>query len=398
MAQTPEAGIELDDSDLDALVDAEVDAMFEDGSIKVGDPATEEPGATADRTGSRDDRDAEADDDEDSAQPAADDEGLEEDDRPAPAGEAPRAEASAPAVAPAPAPAPAAIPGERPFQFKASGGVHTLSGAVELPDGRVVIAPAALPDFKRILASERELRTQVPTLQRQLAAGKTEQERAIQAATAEATAMQEYVAGLLAMSPDERWEALQQLEADIPKLQLEVKEKQLTEKEQRLAERERGPQPTPEEQQQQVVTAITTEMRGTYDRIKGEAAKEGLTKAEVDAVFAKWARKPQALLKRATEADPANGIAAGDWFFDESDLIEDLNLLAKLKQQQRPAAGPSASARNAAMNADLVANPIPPAPRPGAVVAGTRRSTTPKKMGAKRFRREFLDGKLDDPE
>jgi hypothetical protein len=110
----------------------------------------------------------------------------------------------------------------KPFQFKASGGVHTLPGALELPDGSVVIPKDSQPEFRRVLASQRELEANFKQTKRDF-------DRKIQQATTqrtakdvEADAVTALFADIQRMSPEERWNYFVEFDAKIPELRNEI--------------------------------------------------------------------------------------------------------------------------------------------------------------------------------
>jgi hypothetical protein len=408
MARTPNAAPELTEEDFDKIVDEEIRSM-PGGS-------TEDPGnAPADDPS--DDEGLQPDTGDAPAQPAdgddiPEDEGSEPAPAAAPSAVVPAAPA-APARAAPPAPAPPAPVPDRPFQYKAMGAEHTLPGATVLADGRLVIAPTAVPDLAKTLASQRELQTNFQKVTRQHAAALEEAKREGSEKIAEAEAMRAYMADLLAMDPDTRYEALQKLEQDMPRLQAEVREKEITKERERLAaerkafEEERaGPKPTQEEQAKQFVQTVHNELANTYNRLKQDPDAKLLSAEEYNAVFAKHAKKPNRLIVRAEADDEAAGIKKGDYLFDESELIEDLELAVKIKKEAMAAAGASAppaptgaAAVNAARNADKPVNVIPPVVPPAAPVNPAPRQGGKKKpMSKAEFRRKFTAGELDDPD
>lgn len=390
MAKTPVGAYVPTDDELDELVNAEIADM---GQTPTPDPKAP-PAAAA--SGEEDD---ELDEEDDLGEAGADDDEQDEVETAPPATPAPAAPApapGAPAAAPAPA-APAAIPGAKPFQFNATGGVHVLAGAEELPDGRVVIAPAALPEVKRILASEREYARQVPALKRQLAAKDTERTQAVEEATAVATAMQDYIAKLLKMTPDERWAAIQELEDEMPRLQLEVKEAALSRKEKALAEREKGPQPTPEEQRDQVSQVLVSNLKDTYARLKDSPEVKALGADAVNKVFKRFADQPGQMFRKAPADIQGTDIKKGDWYYDDSALLEALQFAVELRGGVAAPAPTGAAARNAAANADLAPNAIPPVVGGGTVTGEPQRRRL-KKMDKRTFNKKFLAGELDEPD
>jgi hypothetical protein len=373
MANTPEAGIELSDDDLDELVQAEMSDVTPststtDPAPPSTEPAAEEAGANSTETSEGansadgEERDGTAD-----GQPAA-----------AAAGEVNPADAGA-------APAATIPEGAKPFTYQATKATHTLAGALELPDGSVVIQKDALPDFRRLLASEREFAANFTQFrrdtQRQLNAAKAERT----ARETEAEAIVKLFEDVLKMDPDQRYDWAMKLDEERPKLELEVQRAQLARDREALQRERAGPELSPEEQQERFTAVVTQALEETFQRLMTAPEAKALTKEEVQEIYQRWQRRPQRLFRQATE-DGAD-YKKGDTVYDDAEIVEDFRFAIGLKKKQ-PAT--PAAARNAALNADT-ATQIPPAVRPGRV------PTQPAKKKAEKFDRDaFMRGELDD--
>lgn len=316
----------------------------------------------------------------------------------------------APAAHPAPeaASVPAAPANGKPFQFNASGSVQTLAGAIELPDGGVAIPKEAVADFRRELAHGRELQANFTKYRR-------EKDREIQQAKTqrtqkdtEAEAVTSLMTELLRLTPDQQYAYLQQLNGNIPQLQHDLRERQLAEREKLLEEQRRGPQLSPEEQQERVTELATNDLNAEWQRLTTEPqfkdALSVLSEADRQAVYTRWAKKAHRLVRGATAEEAKQlGGNPGDAIFDPSELHEDLNWVITLKRQQappKPQAPSAAAQRNAALNADKqpTVNRIPPAPR-NVVPSGPPRDKNGQfakgDEGRKAFRKDFM---ADDDE
>lgn len=292
-----------------------------------------------------------------------------------------------PAVPAAPLPP---TPAGKPFQFRATGGVHTLPGALELADGSIVIPKDAQADFRARLASERELATNFKALRREMSQKLTAAQRSNEDGKAEADALAALVGDLEKKTPDELFEWAENFVSEVPKMKLEI-EKQKLVRERAALHEERNPTPTDEEAGEARQAALQSELRQTYARVMEHPSVKGLDPADVHAVFRKHAARAERLVSK----DPD-----GSEMFDDAEVLEDLENLVAIAARVRAVAAPapamSARERNDARNADL--NAIPPvvAARPPAPTA--RKVEKAFQGGSADFKKAFMTGKLDDDE
>lgn len=305
----------------------------------------------------------------------------------APAGTDPVVAEAAVPPAPAEPAAPAASPEGKPFQFKASGGTHVFPGATELPDGSVVIAKDAQNEFRRVLAHERELRQ---NFQRTVSQHRRELNDAKTARTAkdvEADRIAKEFAHIASLTPEQQWDYFQDFKAKIPQLELEIQREQIKQEREALERQKAGPEPTPEEQQEQARGTIIGFLNERFREFAKAPEIKQLTKDELRMVYERWQSQPERLVRQATEDDPSGkgGYKTGDWIFDDRFLTDDINFLLKAKEGSR---ANGAAAINAARNGDT--NAAPP------VVTGGRLPASPAKPKNKPFDREaFLRGDDD---
>lgn len=385
MATTPDAGVDLSDTDLDELVaEAAGDETTSttdpepDPSAPAADAATDdaEHSAPDDSLASTV---ADEDADEQAGRPAADD----EEDIPLPA-------------APA-APAPLDVSQGKPFQFKASGAEHTLAGALELPDGSVVIPKDAQAEFRRTLANERDLAANFTKYRRESDRKLTTLQKQRTDKDVQADHLASLFDAVLQMTPDERYEWAEKLDADRPRIELEIRQKQLDEREAAFKREQQGPEPTPEERQEQHVQAVLPHLDTVFRQLMASPEAKALTKDEATLIYNRYAKNPRRLLgliRTATEDYPTEGIKKGDAYLDPEDIKDDFETAIRLKPKGTTT---PAETRNAALNADKpttgkAATPIPPAMRTGGKVVatpGTKKTAT--------FSRDaFMKGELDD--
>jgi hypothetical protein len=370
MAPQPTGDATLTDEDLDAAVQS----MFDEG--------TETPTGAPEST---------------TAEPVPDGTSSDAPTDNAPAGD----ETPATAVAAQPAPeippaasAPAAPASGKPFQFKASGRDHSLPWASELPDGSVVIPKEAQAEFRREMASGRELQANFRNLQRERererASWKTQ--RTEKDATADALAAM--WAELLQKSPEQQWEYLNEFQGNIPRLRLDLERKQLDEQRRQFEEQAKGPQLSEEEQREEFTEKVRGELNATFHWIEQEPQFALLTPTERTQLRARWEKKPERLVRRATEDNPAQGITKGDYLFDPSEVVEDIQFLIG---NRKPAVPAKAKEENARRNADQVTtNRIPPTARSTPPVAQQPRDKTGKFTDRKQFAKDLM--KDDDDE
>lgn len=378
MGNKPEGAYTPSDDELDDLVNT---ASGEDGT----DDEVELPESpAAPSTDAAAPARASTETDQTPGAPGTTTEGDDEDD------DEPETGRAAPAAEPAPDAQPAPPPGSKPFQFKASGQERVLPGALELADGSVAIPKTEVGRFRSTLASAVEIQGQFTRYQREtrrqlegLQAERNEKDVAADAIAAQ-------FAELETMDEDQLWEWVQKFRADIPKLKQDIREAQLTHREKMIEAKAKPPEPTPEERTEQRQQALTNELAATYRRVADVAeVKQYLTKEELDKIFQKHSRRLERLVTTADADDPDNGIKKGQTLFDDTEVLEDIDIAISLKKK---AGAGGAAARNAALNAD-VRNNIPPAPR---------RATTGAAAGGKGdkpwSKKAFLAGELDDEE
>lgn len=372
-ANSPDAGFDLSDAEL-----AELDEIFapepSSGTTSTTDPAPSSsdpsPAGTSDPSASG------------NSAAGAEDRDVATGEQPAPA--------AAPAKEPAAAPAALApsVPGAKPFQFNAAGGVHTLQGASELPDGSVVIAKDSLIDFRRTLASGRELQQNFRRTQSEFARQLKAAQEARTTKDVEAEMVYAMFGNLKKMTPEERWDYFQKFDEEAPKLELEVQRKQIEQDRAALARQKAGPVATPEEQMEQVQSVLTTELNATFSRLAALPEAKAFSKDELIELYKKWATRTNRLTRQAEQDNPQAGIKKGDWLFDDDDVVNDFRFMLSVKQ--KAGGGSAAAARNAAMNGDQSA--IPPVVPGGRIPAA--QATTKKD---KPFDREaFMRGDEDD--
>jgi hypothetical protein len=370
MAPKPDAGFSIAD-----LMDEEIDQITGSSSTDTPDPEPSTPEPETPSTELAGDEPGDK-----STETPAPDEAAAGEERDAGAGTEPAAAAEAPQ--PDAAAAPAAIPGAKPFQFKASGGTHVFPGAQELPDGSVVIAKDSQAEFRRVLASERELRQ---NFQKTVSQHRRELDEAKKVRTAkdvEADAVFKLFGDLKKMTPEERFDFFQDFDQRAPQLELEIQREQLKQEREALERQKAGPEPTPEERQEQLQTVLVGELNATFQRLAALPELKQLTRDDLAGVYQKWQGKTDRLLRQLTADDPATGMKKGEWVFDDSDIVDDIKFLLKVKEGASRSSG--AAAANAARNGDT--NAAPP------VVAGGRIPAAPAKpkQGARFDRDKFM--------
>lgn len=377
MADKKEDAVALSDADLDELVQTAEDDTTDDPPEDTTErtaPDAPAPDKAQTETAAPDAAGEPADDDED------------DEDEPETAG-APPAEGVTADAAPV-------IPGAKPFQFKASGAERVLPGAFELPDGSVAIPKAEVGRFRSTLASAVEIQGQFQRYQRDT----RRQLEELKAERNEKDVAADLVAGLFAelegKSEDELWEWVRSFVADAPKIRQDIRDHQLTLREQQLDRRAKGPEPTPEEVQERRTQVLTTELTATYERVATvPQVKKYLTKDELDRIFQKHSKRLDRLVTKADADDPTLGVKKGQEIFDDTEVLEDIEIAINLKKRM---GGQAPAARNAALNADRTrgnnGNVIPPAPRRGTAGATAAAAGADKPWSKK----DFMAGKLDD--
>jgi hypothetical protein len=374
MAPQPTGDATLTDEDLDAAVQS----MFEEGDeTPTGAPAVADAEPVTDGTSDT----APADN--------------------APAGdETPEAAVAAQPVAevPTPASAPAAPASGKPFQFKASGRDHSLPWASELPDGSVVIPKEAQAEFRRELASGRELQANFRTFQRETNQKLRTAETQRTQKDAEADAVIGLMSDLMKLSPEQQFQYLSEFQGNVPQLQLDLRKRQLDEQERRLTDQAKGPQLSAEEQQEQEAELVSGEFDAEWSKIAAHPDLKFLTAPEQQQIRERWSRKPDRLvrtIRTPEEAKQYNG-TIGDRLFDPTEFYEDLNFVIGVKRAAQPPAPSQAATQNARRNADQqVTNRIPPTARSAPPVAQQPRDKTGKFTDRKQFAKDFM---ADDDE
>jgi hypothetical protein len=321
----------------------------------------------------------------------------------APAGdETPDAAVAAQPVAEVPptASAPAAPASGKPFQFKASGRDHSLPWASELPDGSVVIPKDAQAEFRRELASGRELQQNFRTFQRETNQKLRDAQTQRTQKDAEADAVIGLMSELVRMTPEQQFQYLSEFQGNVPQLQLDLRKRQLDEQEKRLADQAKGPQMSAEEQQEREAELVSGEFDAEWSKIAAHPDLKFLTATEQQQIRERWQRKPDRLvrtIRTPEEAKQYNG-AVGDRLFDPTEFYEDLNFVIGVKRAAQPPAPSKAAEQNAIRNADKVpaVNRIPPTARSAPPVAQQPRDKTGKFTDRKNFAKDFM--KDDDDE
>lgn len=374
MEDQPTAGVELSDEDLDAAVQA---------ALEDDEPAT---GAPEDTT-------AEPVSDDGNSDPVSTDN--------APAGDAPPEPDVAAQPVPEAASAPAAPVQGKPFQFKASGRDHTLPWASELPDGSVVIPKEQRTEFQRELASARELQTNFRNLQRQSAEKIREAQSQRTQKDADADASIALMAELVQLTPEAQWQYLQELQGNLPRLQIDLERRKLQEQQKAFEQQQRGPQLSPEEQQERFTETVHGELAATLTQLEQHETFKALTAEDKQTLRARYEQRPDLLVRRATEDVPQAGIQKGDVLFDPTHLVEDAKFLLANRKPATPAVpSPTAKARNAALNADrqTPVNPIPPSVRSQTPTGQPRAKNGQYKAAAnnRAFRDDFMKNDEDD--
>lgn len=370
MATQPE-GESLSDADLDEIV-GQIDA--EEGVTPTEVPASvpEDPAESKDSSDTSPDADADTPSDGDV------------DTAPAEAAH-PEESASAPAV-----------PASKPFEFKANGATQVLPYAQELPDGSVVIPKDSRDEFRRELETARGLAQQFKRTKsewdRQLNQARTQRTEK----DSEAEAVIGMMTELLKKTPEEQWQYLQEFQGNVPKLQLDLERKAIQEERKRIEEVAKGPQKSVEEQEEEILQSVGSELDVTFQYVEQQDEFKVLTPQEKAAVKARFLKNPARLVRQAQDDNPALNVKAGDLLFDPTELLEDLKFMAGTKKSVQGVS--KAAARNAAMNADQKSvNPIPPTPKSKPPV-GQPRDKAGKFKGARdqNFRDAFMRGDLDD--
>jgi hypothetical protein len=168
----------------------------------------------------------------------------------------------------------------------------------------------------------------------------------------------------------------------------------LDEQRKQLEAQAKGPQLSDEEQREQFTETVRGELNATFHWIEQEPQFALLTPTERTQLRARWEKKPERLVRRATEDNPAQGITKGDYLFDPSEVVEDIQFIIG---NRKPAVPAKAKEANALRNADQVTvNRIPPTARSAPPVNQQPRDKTGKFTDRKQFAKDFM--KDDDDE
>lgn len=384
MADRPEGAFHATDDNLDELV-AEIESEDE---LLTPDP-DDEPAAPARTTPVADkppqERPAaslgagEDDEDDDDGQPAA-------------------PVASAPA-----APAPAPPVGAKPFQFKSRGADHALPGALELPDGNVLIPKTARDEFARRLASQVELESNFRTMQRENTRERARLAKERTDKDIESDAIIKEWQHVASLSPDEQWEYFENFRTRQPEFNLAVEKQKLEQREKALLERQ-NPTKLPEELAEERQTELATEFANTRARFMAVPEVQALPEAIRNRIFAKYENRLDRLIVKDKVVRDGKEVEVD--VFDDTEVAQDLELAVELRKSAAPAAPKDppapresdAAARNRVRNADM--NVIPPTVRERRPRAdGQPRDNAGRFKGDRRaFKDAFMKGDLDAPD
>jgi hypothetical protein len=211
---------------------------------------------------------------------------------------------------------------------------------------------------------------------------------------AEADAVIAWGAELAQKTPEELWQHLNEFQGNVPRYQLDLERRRLDEQRKQFEQQAKGPQLSEEEQREQFTENVQGELAATFAYLDRDDAFKGLTPEDKQTLRARWEKRPELLVRRATEDMPQHGITKGDVLFDPSNLLDDAKFILA---HRKPVAQPSkAAAQNAIKNADQqVTNRIPPTARSAPPVAQQPRDKTGKFTDRKQFAKDFM---ADDDE
>lgn len=357
-----------------------VEGATEDLVTEAPDEGTEPTPATS-RAESETEPESEQTPEGQEAEAEIEEEGADPTTEPTPAGEAARE-----------------APKGKPFKFKASGAEHTFAGVEELEDGTLRVSKDATPQFRGVLASYVELqrtsKTERRELQRQLNAALTKKSDKDH----EADAISKLFKDIQTMSPEERWAWAENFTENAKSLELDVKRAAIDRKEKELEAKQNGQQDLlPEEAEEQLTQTLQKEVHSTFTRLLATPEAKTLPDEDRKALYEKWQRRALKLAVRATQDMPEIGVKKGQLYFDDADIVDDFNdRIALLKRTKGTV---TAAQRNAKMNADQggARRTPPPAVRGGRVPAGkgAKKDLAKNRKG---FKKKFLAGELDTPE
>jgi hypothetical protein len=369
MANTPDGAYSPSDDELDELVENELEAIGQGGT-------------STDIT-----------DDSAHADPDPDEGNSEEDDEPVTQSEGDEDEidAGSQPVAAAAAPPAAAIPttGAKPFQFKASGAVHELPGALELPTGDVLIPKTSIDGFRRTLAERQELSTNFKKITAEHTRA-LNREKAIRTdRDIESDRIVKEWTAIEAMTPDERLDYFEAMDAKKPQLLLDIEREKIA-RDRKALEEMKNPPKTPEEVAEKRSADLLGELRATYQEVMQYPEIKGLPPQAIERIFKKHEARLERLVVKGED---------GKELFDDGDVRADLEALYELHQATASATpaskAPTPAERNARRNADV--NALPPVVRQRTPKddPARDRKTGQFKGNRRGFRDAFMAGDLD---
>lgn len=389
--------------------DAEIDEIVE--SLEGGDSAV----ATDDASAGAGPDEGEERLPADTRVGAAKDEGAEpaEAARPTAGGAEPATKPAAEAAPAAPG-APAA-PAEKPFTFKAEGKDYQFPGIKLNEDGSATVPKEQLGAFKQYLAEGVAVRQRWPqekrTYEKRIRQLERERDETRSAKDIEADAIIAQWEGLFKLPADQRYQALMDLEEQMPKLRIDIEKKKLDFERQEFERERSGAPATPEDEEEQVYEGLNRAVQETLKTLFAHPAAKYLTDEDKQDFAETWRSRAHTLLGRATE--DGDGYKKGELIVNDDDVIADFRrtvLTAKRQQDKAEAARKTAEA-NAQRNADLGGSRIPPTVARGTTSqAGTKsgkgdeeEEENAERAARKRRRRRgvrerFLSGELDSPD
>jgi hypothetical protein len=232
--------------------------------------------------------------------------------------------------------------------------------AHELPDGSVVIpkdAPHRVPPRP---GSRRDLQANFTRTKRESDRKIRDAQTQRTAKDAEADAVIAWGAELAQKTPEELWQHLNEFQGNVPRYQLDLERRRLDEQRKQFELAGEGP---------------AVERGGAARAVHGERAGragsdlrvsrsgrrvQGIDAEDKQTLRARWEKRPELLVRRATEDMPQHGITKGDVLFDPSNLLDDAKFI--LAHRKPVAATEQGAAQNAIKNADRSAGDEPDSP------------------------------------
>lgn len=364
MAPTPTGLNFVGDVD-DEAIDAAVNDAFDDESDSSAKP---EPTGAPDSDTSGPSRGTSTDDTPEPPEPDT-----------APAATAPPEPDVAAQPVPGTASAPAVSVDGKPFQFKASGREQSLPWALERGDGSVVIPKDSANEFRRVLASQRELETNYQQAKRQFDRDLQAERSKRTAKDAEAEAYIAWGAELAQLPPDELATRLLEFQGNIPRYQLDLERRKIDEQRKLLEQQQKGPTLSSEEQQEQLTQSVFGALDEEWQTVGQMPEFKDLPEPDRQKVFDRYRKRPELMVRAVTNPQEAQalGIQVGQIVFDATALREDLLERVEFRKQAPapPKVSPAAQA-NAQRNADQQQvrkpNAIPPTVRSQAPIGQGR--------------------------